>query len=57
MSTCISWHGEYSEHEHGPGGIEDEFTCARCGVFDELAALAEIERLRCEVKTAIKAHR
>ena len=45
MSKCISSHGEYSEHEPGP----HPFVCAWCGVFDEDAAVAEVERLRTEM--------
>ena len=41
MSSCISSHGEYSEHEI----TTTLFTCDRCGVFDEAAAMAEIDRL------------
>jgi hypothetical protein len=38
MSTCISRHGEYSNHAGG-----DDWSCSRCGIFDVdgvLAALA-----------------
>lgn len=48
MSKCISSHGEYSEHE--PSVVT--FVCARCWVFDEDAALAEIGRLRTELAAA-----
>ena len=41
MSSCISSHGEYSEHEI----TTTPFTCDQCGVFDEAAAMAEIDRL------------
>ena len=41
MSSCISSHGEYSEHEI----TTTLFTCDMCGVFDEAAAMAEIDRL------------
>jgi hypothetical protein len=44
MSKCISSEGEYSEHELGTD--EPEFVCARCFVFNEDAAVAEIARLR-----------
>lgn len=41
MSTCISRHGEYSEHT-----LDDEFTCTLCGVLDEDALRAELRDLR-----------
>lgn len=48
MSTCISRHGEYGSHKIGSG--EDEFTCQRCFVFDEDAALAQLRDARAEVE-------
>lgn len=48
MSTCISQHGEYSEHDL-PGTKFSEFDCNRCFAFSEDAALAEVERLRSKV--------
>lgn len=48
MSTCISLHGEYSEHVL-PGTKFSEFDCDRCYAFAEDAALAEVERLRAKV--------
>lgn len=48
MSTCISQHGEYSEHDL-PGTKFSEFDCNLCYAFVEDAALAEIERLRAKV--------
>ena len=39
MSTCISKHGEYSEH----GPLDDDFYCTRCGVLDEGAMRKGIE--------------
>jgi len=51
VSACISWHGEYGEHEHGTADVHEEFICSRCGAFDEDAALAEIERLRRGIDT------
>ena len=41
MSTCISRHGEYSDHEPGDW-------CPRCGVFNEEAIVAERDRLTAE---------
>lgn len=35
MSTCISSHGEYSEH----APLDDDFCCSWCGVFNEDAAV------------------
>lgn len=35
MSTCISSHGEYSEH----APLDDDFCCEWCGVFNEDAAV------------------
>ena len=46
MSSCISSHGEYSEHEI----TTTLFTCDRCGVFDEAAAMAEIDRLNATIQ-------
>ena len=43
MSKCISREGEYSEHELAE---KPEFVCARCYVFDDDAAVAEVARLR-----------
>ena len=45
MSQCISRHGEYSEHDLDETG-EHEFTCKRCWVFDEDAALSALRRAR-----------
>ena len=50
MSTCISRHGEYSNHI--PDG---RFGCTRCGVFDEYAVLAEVDALRAERDEALRA--
>ena len=46
MSSCISSHGEYSEHEI----TTTPFTCDWCGVFDEAAAMAEIDRLNATIQ-------
>ena len=46
MSSCISSHGEYSEHEI----TTTTFTCDRCGVFDEAAAMDEIDRLNATIQ-------
>lgn len=46
MSKCISLKGEYSEHTFDPSTTEGEFVCTYCFVFDEGAALAEIDRLQ-----------
>lgn len=43
MSTCISSHGEYSDHEAGDW-------CPRCGAFNESAIVAERDALRDEVE-------
>lgn len=46
MSTCISSHGEFSEHELGSTGLAAErFVCSLCHVLDEAAALDEVDRL------------
>ena len=39
MSTCISKHGEYSDH----GPLDDEFYCTWCGELDEAAMRKGIE--------------
>lgn len=41
MSTCISNHGEYLAHEPG-----HDWTCTRCGSFDEMGVLVELATLR-----------
>ena len=43
MSTCISEHGEYSDHT-----LDDSYVCSRCHVLDEDAAIEELKRLRQE---------
>lgn len=48
MSTCISMHGEYGEHDL-PGTTFGEFVCNRCHAFDEDVAMAEVVRLRAKV--------
>lgn len=51
MSKCISQHGEYSEHQLNKGGtLEEEFVCQWCFALAEDELLAEVERLRAEVK-------
>ena len=52
MSSCISSHGEYSEHEI----TTTLFTCDRCGVFDEAAAMAEIDRLNAIIQRVRELH-
>ena len=52
MSSCISSHGEYSEHEI----TTTLFTCDRCGVFDEAAAMAEIDRLNATIQRVREMH-
>lgn len=45
MSTCISNHGEFSEHTFNPA-VVPRFTCLYCWAFDQdaaLKALAEAE--------------
>lgn len=51
MSKCISSHGEYSEHEFAKDDCvpRDRFICAWCFVFDEDAALDEIDSLRVKI--------
>lgn len=44
MSSCISSHGEYSDHQSDAG-----YCCQRCFAFDEDAALARIRELEAEV--------
>ena len=39
MSTCISKHGEYSEH----GSLTDGYRCECCGALDEAAMRKDIE--------------
>ncbi len=39
MSTCISQHGEFSEHEPNP-----EWYCRLCGSLDEAGMRAELQR-------------
>ena len=39
MSTCISKHGEYSEH----GPLTDGYWCEWCGALDEAAMRKGIE--------------
>lgn len=39
MSTCISHHGEYSEHTP-----DEDHTCTRCYVLDEDALIADRDR-------------
>ena len=39
MSTCISKHGEYSEH----GPLTDDYWCEWCGALDEAAMRKGIE--------------
>src|SRR5690554_5800776 len=41
MSTCISMHGEYSDHT-----INDDFICTRCDVLDEDALIEDRNKWR-----------
>lgn len=41
MSTCISRHGEWSDHI-----LDDAYTCTRCLVLDEDALVDELRRVR-----------
>jgi transcription initiation factor TFIIIB Brf1 subunit/transcription initiation factor TFIIB len=43
MSACISSRGEYSYHEP-----DADYVCTFCGVLDEDALIAELNRLRVE---------
>ncbi|WP_460791376.1 hypothetical protein [Nocardioides maradonensis] len=57
MSTCISREGEYGEHVLGEGA--ERFTCTRCYVFDEnaaMAALAQAEKERDEAQEHVAYH-
>lgn len=47
MSTCISSHGEYSDHIP-----DDSYVCTRCSVLDEDAMLTELKRLRSQLAEA-----
>lgn len=51
MSTCISNHGEFSSHD-----LDGLHTCNLCGVLDEDAMRAELERLRSEAAKWEKAY-
>ncbi len=53
MSTCISTHGEYSEHTPENG----TFVCGRCGVEDWPEAMAHIARLTERLDLALDMHR
>lgn len=44
MSTCISAEGEFDQHRLGERGTPTEFTCPRCGVFDEETCLRWLRR-------------
>lgn len=46
MSTCISKHGEYSEHEPN-----SDYVCGLCGVLDEDALIKELIEVRAERNT------
>ena len=46
MSSCISSHGEYSEHEI----TTTLFTCDRCGSEDTEAMRHEIDRLNATIQ-------
>lgn len=50
MSTCISKHGEYSEHDPGDW-------CPLCGTFNEEAIVAERDRLRANLAEIQRLHR
>lgn len=57
MSTCISREGEYGAHGLGEGA--ERFTCTRCYVFDEdaaMAALAQAEKERDEAQEHVAYH-
>ena len=54
MSTCISKHGEYSEH----GPLTDGYWCEWCGALDEAAMRKGIEAaVREQVAQDIEAER
>lgn len=44
MSTCISQHGEYSEHEPN-----DDWSCNLCGAFDEPGVLDALKKAKAKV--------
>lgn len=44
MSTCISQHGEYSEHEPS-----DDWSCNLCGAFDEPGVLDALKKAEAKV--------
>ena len=65
MSTCISRHGEWSDHALATSGnAEDRFQCSRCLVLDEgallnalevtEAGLAEAKRIRDQYRRRLK---
>jgi hypothetical protein len=43
VSACISQRGEYSDHTP-----DADYVCTRCGVLDELALVAELNRYQAE---------
>jgi hypothetical protein len=48
MSKCISWYGEYGEHE-----LDSDYVCTLCFVLDEEALIEELNRLRRIVATIV----
>lgn len=46
MSKCISYHGEYSDHEYP----DSTYVCDLCGVFVEEALIAEVKRISAELE-------
>jgi len=53
VSTCISHNGEFSEHVYQLGGGA-AFSCKRCWMFDEEAAMEEIDRLEGDLAVAVR---
>jgi hypothetical protein len=51
VSKCISWHGEYSEHE-----LDADYICTLCFVLDEEALIEELHRLREKLATGVAAN-
>jgi len=52
VSTCISHNGEFSEHVYQVGGGA-AFLCKRCWMFDDDAAMEEINRLEGDLAVAV----
>lgn len=56
MSACISYNGEFSEHQYAGNvdtPIEQRYVCGRCLALDDDAMLTEIERLEGDLAVAV----